>query len=59
MNMNWKHRQLNVNGKCNDKTCDYCHPKTKLPQGSDYHGNGRYHPTFNWWPKLPKLRGNK
>ena len=27
----------------------------KLPQGSDYHGNGKYYSKWNEWPKLPKL----
>ena len=28
----------------------------KLPQGSDYHGNGRCYSKLEWneWPKLPK-----
>ena len=30
----------------------------KLPQGSDYHGNGKYYSKsysrWNEWPKLPK-----
>ena len=49
MNMNWKHRQLNVNGKCDDTKCDRCYPKTKQLTKSK----------FNWWPRLPRLRGNK
>ena len=47
MTTNWKHRQLNVTGKCGDRNCEYCYPKT-LTEAK-----------FNWWPKLPKLRGNK
>ena len=46
MNVNWKHRQLNSTGKCDDKTCDYCYPKTKPLTESK----------FNWWPSLPKIR---
>ena len=47
MNMSWRHRQLTVNGKCDDKTCEYCYPKTLTKS------------KFNWWPRLPKLRRNK
>jgi len=47
--MNWKHKQLNVTGKCSDTNCEYCYPKIKSLIKSK----------FNWWPKLPRLRGNK
>ena len=45
--MNWKHRQLSINRKCDDKSCDKCYPKTLTET------------KFNWWPRLPKLRRNK
>ena len=49
MTINWKHRQLNVTGKCGDRNCEYCYPKTKPLTELK----------FGEWPTLPKLRGNK
>jgi len=49
MNINWKHRQLNINKKCGDETCDHCYPKDKPLTESK----------FNWWPRLPRLRGKR
>jgi len=48
MNVNWKHRQLNSTEKCDDKTCEYCYPKTESKFS-----------WWPWWPRLPKLRDNK